>query len=455
MMHFRNALKWLDRSADESTVTDRTVATAEPENPTAPLGEDSAADAAAQIQADLRYVARQPILDQQGRVHAYDLLFRHAPQTPSGRSQDAAVETMLDNEVLFGMERLTNGLPAFVSCNAEALTSDLVLVFAPELAILSIPASIEATPRLVEACRALKGRGYRLALDNYAWHERLHPLVEIVDYIRVDFRRFGGPEQQQFFALGLNSFAMVAQKVETQDDFRQAVTRGFSFFQGDYFCHPVLLKKRKVPANHLFHFEIARELYRDPLDVRKIAGLVRRDASLTYRLLRLVNSPVYALRQEVRSLETAIMILGEIAFRRTVSVALLSELNSDQSNELLQVSLTRAHFCEAVARRFSQDASEQYLVGMFSLLPAMLGVPMEEIVPSLPLRGQICEALSGTMNPERGPLAWIESHERGDWATCDQIAAARGLTSSQLVPLYGQALVWAASASPAATASAA
>jgi EAL and modified HD-GYP domain-containing signal transduction protein len=442
MMQFRNPLKWLDRSADEPTVTDRAAAPIERENP---------AEAPPDPAADLRYLARQPILDQQGRVHAYDLLFRNAPQAISARPDEAAVETMLDNEVLFGLERLTNGLPAFFACNADALTGDLVLMLTPELTILAVPASLEPTSKLIEACRALKARGFRLALDDFAWHERLNPLVECVDYIRVDFRRFGGAEQQQFFDLGIKSFAMVAQKVEIQDDFRQAVARGFTYFQGDYFCHPVLLAKRKVPANRLFHFEIVRELYREPIDIRKIAELVRRDASLTYRLLRLVNSPIYALRQEVRSVETAIMILGEITFRRTVSVALLSELNSEQPTELLQLALTRARFCEASARQFGQDASEQYLLGMFSLLPAMLAVPMEEILPSLPLRSQVCEALTGILNPERAPLTWIESHVRGDWGICDQIAAGRGLTSTQLMPLYEEALVWAASASPAAS----
>lgn len=397
--------------------------------------------------SELRYVARQPILDQQGRVHAYDLLFRNAPQAISARSEDTAVETMLDNEVLFGLERLTNGLPAFIACNAEALTGDLVLVLSPQLTILAVPASLEPTPKLIEACRALKARGFRLALDDFAWHERLHPLIECVDYIRVDFRRFGGPERQQFFNLGFKSFTMVAQKVESHDDFRQAVSRGFTLFQGGYLCQPVLLTKRKIPSNRLFHFDIVRELYRDPLDIRKIAELVRSDASLTYRLLRLVNSPIYALRQEVRSVDTAIMILGEITFRRTVSVALLSELNSEQSSELLQLALTRARFCETTSRHFGQDPSEQYLLGMFSLLPAMLDIPMNEIVPNLPLRGQVCEALAGTLNPERAPLTWIESHEQGDWGTCDQIAAGRGLTSNQLMPLYEEALVWAASAS--------
>jgi EAL and modified HD-GYP domain-containing signal transduction protein len=205
----------------------------------------------------------------------------------------------------------------------------------------------------------------------------------------------------------------------------------------------VLLKKRKVPTDRLAHFDIVRELYHDPIDIRKVSALVRRDASLTYRLLRLVNSPIYAIYREVRSIEAAITVMGEATFRRVVSLAVLSELNADQPAEILHMALVRARFCELAARCFGQDAEEQYLLGMLSLLPAMLGVPMEEIVPMLPLRGQVCEALAGTMNHERRLLGWLESHERGDWESCDRLVAAQNLNPDQLVQCYLEAVTWA------------
>jgi EAL and modified HD-GYP domain-containing signal transduction protein len=182
--------------------------------------------------------------------------------------------------------------------------------------------------------------------------------------------------------------------------------------------------------------------------VRKLSQLVRSDAALMYRLLRLANSPIYGLYQEVRSIETAIRFLGETAFRRVVSVAVLSELNSDQSPEILQMGLLRARFCELAARIFRQDPAEQYLLGMFSLLPAMLDVPMEEIVANLPFRTSIGLALTGTQNPERAPLAWLEFHERGDWQACDGLLSQFGGDSRPLAQAYEEALIWAAAASP-------
>jgi c-di-GMP phosphodiesterase len=410
--------------------------------------EAGAESAERQPAAELRYVARQPILDAAGHVHGYDLNFRNAPECIFRRDAEMAMETMLDNEVLFGLERLSNSLPAFISCTAESLTDNLVLVLTPSLTILGVPASLEPTPRLVDACRTLKARGFRLALDDFAWHEDLRPLLDRADYVRMDFRKYDGLERQQLQQLEPETIRLVAQKVETQDDFRLAREMGFNLFQGDYLCHPTLLKKRKIPSNRMYHFEIVRELYRDPLDVHKVSQLVRSDGALMYRLLRLANSPIYGLYQEVRSIETAIRFLGETAFRRIVSVAVLSELNSDQPAEILQMGLLRGRFCELAARTFGQDPSEQYLVGMFSLLPVMLGVPMDEIVGHLPFRTDISLALMGTANPERTPLAWLEFHEHGDWESCDRLVASHSGSPIQLAQAYEEALIWAAAASP-------
>lgn len=396
-----------------------------------------------ELAAEMRYVARQPILDLQGRVHGYDLLFRNTPETILRKSGEMAVETMLDNEVIFGLERLTNGLPAFITCTAEALAEGWVLVLVPGLTVLGVSAGLEPTPALVDACETLRGRGFRLALDDFMRTEPPHPLLEQADFVRLDFRHYTNSENAQLDKWGLKSVVKVAQNVKTEEDHRKASALGFTLFQGDYFCHPVLLKKRKVPANRLSHLGIVRELYHDPINIHKVSDLVRRDAALTYRLLRLVNSPIYGIYREIRSIESAITVLGEATFRRVVSLAVLSELNVDQPAAILQMALARARFCELAAHDCGLDADEQYLLGMLSLLPAMLGVPMEEIAPILPLRGQICEALAGNFNSEGRLLGWLESHERGDWASCDRIVSTHRLDAHMLLCSYLQAVSWA------------
>ncbi len=395
------------------------------------------------LSEEMRYVARQPILDLQARVHGYELLFRNAPQGVFQSNYEPGVETILDNQVIFGLERLTNGLPAFVTCTAEALTEGWVLVLVPTMTVLCLPAALELSPKLLNACESLKTRGFRFMLDDFGWGVKPHPLLHLADYIREDFRRFRTGDGEQLLQRLQCSVTLVAQKVETVEDRLQAKAMGFTLFQGDYFCQPVLLKKRKIAANRLAHLELVRVLYREPLDTKKASDLVRRDTSLTYRLLRLVNSPIYSIYCEVRSIEAAITILGEEAFRRIVLLAVLSEMSVEQPPVILHTALVRARFCELAASERGLDAGEQYLLGMLSLLPAMLGVAMEEIVPMLPLRGPICEALAGTMNPERNLLSWLEFHEHGDWKSCDMIIAVQGLNSGRLLECYLEALIWA------------
>jgi EAL and modified HD-GYP domain-containing signal transduction protein len=395
---------------------------------------------------EMRYVARQPILNAEGRVRGYELLFRSDPLVVSAGNGDMAARTMLDNAVLFGLERFTNGLPAFIRCSVEALTEQLVDVLVPRETVLGVPASLADTPKLVDACRALKARGFRLALDDFCWNGNLEPLVRLADYIRVEFNRFGATEIEHLRRLKCDSIARVAQKVETQEDYQLAVARGFRLFQGSYICHPVLMKQRKVPANRILHFEIVRELHHDPIEVRRLGQLVMRDASLTFRLLRLVNSPLYAIRQELRSIESAMLMIGDDTLRRVISLAVLSEMNSGQPPEILHMALVRARFCELAACPCGLDPNEQYLLGMFSLLPAMLGAPMEELTPSLPLRAVVCAALEGTANRERILLAWVEGHERGDWQACDRIADGGGLRREELAARYTASVVWAGEA---------
>ena len=164
---------------------------------------------------EMRYVARQPILNLKGRVHAYELLFRSAPEASGGPDAVAAARTMLDNAVIFGLEWLTNGLPAFVSCTLESLTEQFVLVLSPQTTVLAIPANLELTPRLIDVCRDLTARGFRLALDDFAWKSEQTPLAEMADYIRVDFTRFGAAERQYLRRLHCPPISMVAKKVET------------------------------------------------------------------------------------------------------------------------------------------------------------------------------------------------------------------------------------------------
>jgi c-di-GMP-related signal transduction protein len=395
----------------------------------------------------LRYVARQPILDLRGHVYGYELLFRKGYEPAFCGDVEMASRTMLDNAVMFGHEWLTGELPAFFNCTAEVLATELAAVLPPHSTVLEVLETVEPTPEIIAACRKLKAQGFRLALDDFTWDPKFAPLVDLADFIKVDFLRSGPADRQQLFRqIHGKSIKLVAEKVESPEEFDRACKEGFSLFQGYFFCRPVLMEKRKIPANTIFHLEILKELHQDPMDIDRLCELVKSDTSITYRLLRLVNSPVYAIRQEIRSIHSAIVMVGEDTFRRIATLAITSEMNASRPAEILRMALVRAEFCELAAGVCDLDSTEQYLLGMLSMLPAMLQVPMEIVAPGLPLRAEIREALMGAKNADRGPLSWIEAQERGDWDACDAICEAHSLNCEDLFRCYAEAVPWAETA---------
>lgn len=391
----------------------------------------------------VRYIARQPILDLRSKVHAYELLFSAGPGKDSLGEREMAALLMLDSTVTYGLGNLTRGLPGFVKCTAEMLTGALVKMLPPAMTVLEVVEAADGPPQLIEACRDLKAAGYRLALDQSQWNPGAKPLVKIADYLKVDFLRTDPRDRQKLRGqIGETTAAMVAEKVETQEQFRAARDEGFALVQGFYFCRPVVLGSRQVPPNRLSQLEILRLLKDDSLNLHKLTQLVKRDASLTYRLLRLINSPACAMPQEVHSVQAALLAVGEETFRRMATVAITSEMNAGQPPELLRMAFVRGRFCELAARHCGLDGTEQYLLGLLSLLPAMLRASMKDLAPIMPLREEIRRALMGEEIYPRCLLHWLECYELGDWTGCGEITTARALDETQLLCCYQEAVAW-------------
>ena len=401
---------------------------------------------------ELRYLARQPILDARGQVVAYELLFRAGLQNAADRDDDMATRTILDNSMVFGLEKLARGLPAFVNCTSEVLIREQVRVLPPRMTVLEILETVKPTTELIQACIRLKSAGYRIALDDFIWSSSLQPLVSLADFIKVDFIKSGEDERRLLLSRLPSSTTLIAEKVETRADYETARVEGFSLFQGFFFCAPAMVRVAKIPANKLCHLMLLQLLQHDPIDIHKLSEQVKRDPGLTYRLLRLVNSPACAIRQKVSSIEMALIAVGDDLFRRVASLAIASELSSGENSEILRMAFVRARFCELAAPSFGFDSGEQYLIGLFSMLPAMLKVAMKDLLLALPLRWEVQEALLGRDDPIRAPLQWVEAEERRDWERCHQTARDCAVAPAELVDCYLNAVLWADQALPAAEA---
>jgi c-di-GMP-related signal transduction protein len=378
-------------------------------------------------------------------VHGYELLFRSGPTAVAFSGDgDAATRTVLDNSVVFGLEQLTGGLPMFVNCTQEALLSGMVMVLPAEHTVLELLETLEPTAALVDACRKLKTLGFRLAMDDFEWKPEWQSLLDLADYVKVDLSK-SGPDQRAELVRRLRGSRaqLVLERVETHVDLELGCKEGFTLFQGYYFCRPMLLENWAIPSNRLVHLQLLQALSEEPMDIPRVSSLVKRDASLTYKLLRMVNSPLYATRKVIHSIHGALVLIGDEMFRRVAMLAIASEFQGDFPSEVLRMAFLRGRFCELAASIAGQNPREQYLLGILSLLPAMLRVPMESLLKTMPLREEVRQALLGQSNAESAILEWLVCYELGQWERCDQVALAAGINAGKLPALYAESLMWA------------
>jgi len=314
--------------------------------------------------------------------------------------------------------------------------------------VAEILENVGADEDLLDACRALRDRGYRLALDDFTVPEKVEALTSIADFLKVDFRATSVEQQRDAATRFKGKVGLLAEKVETQEEFRCARDMGYEYFQGFFFARPVISSTRQIPGFKLQFLRILNELHRPEMDFRKLADLLKREPGLSYKLLRFVNSAWFGLRSPVESLQRALVSLGEEAARKWLSVLTMANLASDQPTELAISTLVRARFFESLAKEagLMQLCDDCFLVGMFSRLDAMLGRPLAELVEGLNLHGQITRTLLDRPHPsDKMPPVWklVLAYERGDWDTLGAMALGRDLNAQTLTDCYAEAVQWA------------
>ncbi len=389
-------------------------------------------------------VARQPILDRNRKVFGYDLRFQSlVPGEAEESAADyASARVISDGIMAIGLDNLIDGRKAFVSVSRHLLVEGIPSVLPPNRVVVELSTDIEADAEVLSACRQLREAGYAISVDDFVLNEWTADLVPLADFLKVDFsgEKAGG---DRAVPIDAGRVAVIAKGVETLDVFEQAAKQGCHYFQGFFFGRPLMLQGRDVRGHKLAHLRLLQALNNPDLSVHQLEDLIKHDAALCYRILRTVNSAAFATQRNIQTIREALVLLGRDAVRRWASLWALAGLNESAHGELIVMSTVRARCCETLASKRGEDAAAAgFLVGMCSLLDAILEKPVEAVLKDLPLEGEPRAALLGEDNPLRRLLDCTIAYERGDWHHCGELAVLAGIEITALPAAYAEALRW-------------
>lgn len=395
----------------------------------------------------MKYLARQPILNRARELFAYELLFRNGIQNScEGLDLELASASVLDTSFLIGFEKITAGHLMFINCPRDFLLRNYISLFPPNLVVAEILESVHPDQEVVAACRSLKQGGYLIALDDFVDSPAWAPIVALADIIKVDFRLTGRKEQQAIVSryAGKN-IRMLAEKVETQEEYAAAMHMGYSLFQGYFFCRPEMLHHRALPSFKLAYLELLRASTAPEIDIQELASRIKHEASLTFRLLRYLNSAAFGLRSEIHSVAHALSLLGERELRKWIAVVSVGVLADGKPDELMTVPLVRGRFCELLAPLAGMAGHENdlFLMGLLSVMDAILDQPLDSILANLPVRGEIKDALQARMGLYWRLLEIAIAHERADWEKVSALCLEMEIKEEQASALYISAVDWA------------
>ena len=392
----------------------------------------------------LHYVARQPILTADESVFGYELLFRDGITDYFASSDgDAASRSTLDASILMGLDLLCDGRRAFINCTRDLLLNDYITLLPSDRVVAEILETVPADEQVIAACRRLKRAGYMIALDDFVPGDPREPLAGLADIIKIEVWHSSLAKSAAIFGQSGQRRRLLAEKVETRAEFLATRKAGFTYFQGHYFRKPELMRTRQIPANRMNYLRLLQAVSRPELDPRELENAIKGEASLCYRLLRYLNSPVFGFPAEIRSVRHALAMLGEREVRRWIRLATTLVASQSRSSDLVLSALVRARFCELLAPKVQHGGCDLFLVGLLSLMDAILGIPMALVLEGIALDREARAVLLGQSSPLSPIYELMLAQENAQWEKLAQLSSRLRLRGSAVAECHWKAMQWA------------
>ncbi len=386
------------------------------------------------------YIARQPIYNRDMSVHGYELLYR-AGDTQQANVTDGELATsqLLVNALMeIGLPHLVGDRLAFVNLTERFILDGLPSAFTPGQIVLEVLEDVAPTAAVVEALSRLKAAGHTIALDDFEYSEAQRPLLALADLIKLDVLDLAPAEiARRVRQLAPFQRPLLAEKVETREQFQHCLQLGFTYFQGYFFCKPDLVQGGHTPACRSVILQMLARLQDPDLEFEQLADLIARDVSFAYRILRYINSAAFGLRRKVDSIQHAATLIGLQRIKTWLTILALSQVD-DKPHELMLTSLIRARLCELLATEMGVAPGNAFTIGLFSTLDALTDQPLETVLAELPLAEEINQALIDHTGTAGRLLHLVLAYEAGDWETVD----AAQLEVGTLSEAYLEAVEW-------------
>lgn len=366
------------------------------------------------------YIARQPIFDREKRVAGYELLYRSGLSNVARiHDEDMATQGVLSDAItVFGLRQLTNRRPAYINFTRNLILNDFALLANPREIVIEVPGDIEVDSLLIDKLLELKRAGYSFSLKDYKRRGRFHQFTQLFDVIRVNFSALSAIQRRETMKkLGQTGGRLLAERLETEDDFVTAVNLGFALFQGYYFERPSCLSKEMPPLSASSYGRLLQELLRPSVDFDICTDIIQHDVVLTYLLLRQVHTAQYYRGNTISGIRHCIVMMGTENLRRWVCLVLLRQNNVTSSNEMSRRAYLRGRFAELLMENANTrlDPRQGFLLGMFSLLDQVMGVRLETLLGEMDLDPRLKAALMGQEENEYARfLQYVVIYEMGN-----------------------------------------
>lgn len=388
------------------------------------------------------FVARQPIYNKSNQLIGYELLYR-AGDTDVAEFDDgdlASSEVILNTFVNIGVDSLVGSADAFINITEEFILNESLTPMFENQTVLEILEHIKPTKDVITGIKRLKAQGYQIALDDFRYSHEYDELLLLADYVKLDVINLTAAEiTQQIKLLEPYDIKLIAEKVETPEMYDFCKELDFDYFQGFHFCKPQLVKKKHIPANKLVVLDIFKKLEDPDFDFDDIEKAVAQDAIFTYKLLRYVNSAAFAQRKEIESIKEALVLVGGDTIKKWVTLILMTQLTEGKPQALLVTALVRARMCELVVSAEGKNNDQMFMVGLLSLLDALMDMEMIDLLDELTLSTPIKCALLDYEGENGKTLMNVMLYEKGQW---DELVK-HDVDAQAYFSCYVEAVKWA------------